>query len=104
MTDDGRAPIEAPQKAGHGDLLPSLAETVPQIPREADVEGLIGGAAGVAASAPLGATGHRDRSPDARLGRLNPRLPKPRTGSRFPPFPEARKTTGKALVRVIQEA
>jgi transposase-like protein len=48
--------------------------------------------------------GYRDRSFDTRLGQLNLRIPKLRTGSYFPPFLEARKTTEKALISVIQEA
>ena len=39
-----------------------------------------------------------------RLGSLNLKTPKLRQGSYFPPFLEARKTTEKALVAVIQEA
>ena len=41
---------------------------------------------------------------DTRLGSLNLKIPKLRAGSYFPPFLEARKTTEKALVAVIQEA
>lgn len=46
--------------------------------------------------------GYRDRTLDTRLGQLNLRIPKLRTGSHFPLFLEARKTTEKALVSVIQ--
>ena len=46
--------------------------------------------------------GYRDRTLDTRLGQLNLRIPKLRTGSYFPTFLEARKTTEKALVSVIQ--
>ena len=48
--------------------------------------------------------GYRDRTLDTRLGSLNLKIPKLRAGSYFPPFLEARKTTEKALVAVIQEA
>lgn len=105
MTDDRMALIEALQKADDGNFLRSLAETVLQILMEADVEGLIG--AGRYERSGERATwrnGYRDRSLDTRLGQLNLRIPKLRTGSYFPPFLEARKTTEKALVSVIQEA
>ena len=48
--------------------------------------------------------GYRDRALDTRLGTLNLKIPKLRVGSYFPPFLEARRTTEKALVAVIQEA
>jgi hypothetical protein len=48
--------------------------------------------------------GYRDRTLETRLGPLQLRIPKPRQGSYFPPFLEARKTSEKALVAVIQEA
>jgi len=41
--------------------------------------------------------GYRDRAFDIRLGQLNLRIPKLRTGSWFPLFLAARKTTEKAL-------
>lgn len=46
--------------------------------------------------------GYRDRTPDSRLGSLQLRIPKLRQGGYFPPFLEARKMSGKALVAVIQ--
>ena len=98
MTDDRMALLEALQKADDGNFLRSLAETVLQILMEADVEGLIG------AGRSTWRNGYRDRSLDTRLGQLNLRIPKLRTGSYFPPFLEARKTTERALVSVIQEA
>ena len=48
--------------------------------------------------------GYRERDFDTRFGALNLRIPKLRQGSYFPPFPENRKNTQKALVAVIQEA
>jgi transposase-like protein len=46
--------------------------------------------------------GYRDRSLDTRLGTLNLKIPKLRTGAYFPGFLEPRKTVEKALVAVIQ--
>jgi putative transposase len=48
--------------------------------------------------------GYRDRSLDTRVGTLNLKIPKLRTGSYFPGFLEPRKMVEKALVAVIQEA
>jgi transposase-like protein len=97
--------IEALQKADDGNFLRSLAETVLQILMEADVEGMIGaGRYERSGERSTWRNGYRDRTLDTRLGQLNLRIPKLRTGSYFPPFLEARKTTEKALVSVIQEA
>lgn len=105
MTDDRMALMEALQKADDGNFLRSLAETVLQILMEADVEGVIGaGRYERSGERSTWRNGYRDRSLDTRLGQLNLRIPKLRTGTYFPPFLEARKTTEKALISVIQEA
>src|SRR5215211_3712900 len=99
MTDDRMALLEALQKADDGNFLRALAETVLQILMEADVEGVIG-----AGERTTWRNGYRERTLDTRLGPLNLKIPKLRTGSYFPPFLEARKTAERALVAVIQEA
>jgi len=105
MTDDRMALMEALQKADDGNFLRNLAETVLQILMEADVEGMIGaGRYERSGERSTWRNGYRDRTLDTRLGQLNLRIPKLRTGSYFPPFLEARKTTEKALISVIQEA
>jgi transposase-like protein len=73
---------------------------------EADVEGLIGAARHErTAERQTYRNGYRDRALDTRLGTLQLRVPKLRTGpSYFPPFLEPRKTSERALVAVIQEA
>ena len=105
MTED-RLPLnELLQKAGDGDFLRAVAESVLQLLMEADVEGLIGaGRHERAAERMTWRNGYRDRALDTRLGTLNLKIPKLRAGSYFPPFLEARRTTEKALVAVIQEA
>jgi transposase-like protein len=105
MTDDRVALIEAFQKADDGNFLRSLAETVLQILMEADVDGLIGaGRYERSGERSTYRNGYRERTLDTRLGSLNLRIPKLRTGSYFPGFLEPRKTAEKALVAVIQEA
>ena len=76
-----------------------------QLLMETDVDGLIG--AGRHERTPERSTyrnGYRERALDTRLGSLQLRIPKLRQGSYFPPFLDARKTSEKALVAVIQEA
>jgi putative transposase len=105
MTENTLPLAELLAKAGDGDFLRSVAEAVMQLLMETDVEGLIG--AGRHERTTDRATyrnGYRDRTLDTRLGSLQLRIPKLRQGSYFPPFLEARKTSEKALVAVIQEA
>ena len=104
---DARVPLaELLEKAGDGDFLRTVAEVVLQLLMEADVEGLIGAARHErTAERQTYRNGYRDRALDTRLGTLQLRVPKLRTGpSYFPPFLEPRKTSEKALVAVIQEA
>ncbi len=86
--------IEALQKAGDGNFLRSLAETVLQILMEADVEGMFCARrderSGERSTWP---NGYRDRSLESRLGQHNLRIRNLHSGSYFPPFLEARKTT-----------
>lgn len=105
MAEDRMALIELMQKAGDGDFLRIIAETVLQMLIEADVEGLIGAGRHERNAERLNyRNGFRDRTLDTRLGSLSLRIPKLRQGSYFPPFLEPRKTSEKALVAVIQEA
>lgn len=105
MTDDRMALVELMQKAGDGDFLRTLAESVLQILMEADVEGLVGaGRYERNGERQTYRNGYRDRTLDTRLGQLQLRIPKLRQGTYFPPFLEPRKTAEKALVAVIQEA
>lgn len=105
MTDDRLPLAELLQKSGEGDFLRAVAESVLQLLMEADVEGLVGAGRHERSTDRLNwRNGYRERSLDTRLGSLSLRIPKLRQGSYFPPFLEARRTTEKALVAVIQEA
>jgi len=105
MTNDRLPLAELMAKADDGDFLRSVAESVLQILMEADVEGVIGAAryerSGERATY---RNGYRERALDTRLGTLNLKIPKLRTGAYFPGFLEPRRTVEKALVAVIQEA
>lgn len=105
MTDDRMPLADLIQKSGDGDFLRSVAEAVLQMLMEADVEGVIGaGRHERSAERLTWRNGYRERTLDTRLGSLQLRIPKLRQGSYFPPFLEARKTSEKALIAVIQEA
>jgi putative transposase len=105
MTEDRLPLAELLQKAGDGDFLRAVAETVLQLLMEADVEGLIGAGRHERSPERLNyRNGYRDRALDTRLGTLQLRVPKLRQGAYFPAFLEPRKVSEKALVAVIQEA
>jgi putative transposase len=105
MTEDRLPLADLLEKAGDGDFLRAVAEAVLQLLMEADVEGLIGAGRHERSPERLNwRNGYRERTLDTRLGSLQLRIPKLRQGSYFPPFLEARKTSEKALVAVIQEA
>lgn len=105
MTDDRLPLAELAAKSGDPDFLRTIAGSVLQLIMEADVDGLIGaGRYERGESRQTWRNGYRDRSLDTRLGTLNLKIPKMRSGSYFPGFLEPRKTVEKALVAVIQEA
>ena len=105
MTDDRLPLAELLAKSGDEDFLRAIAESVLQIIMEADVEGLVGaGRHERSSDRTTWRNGYRDRTLETRLGPLNLRVPKLRTGSYFPGFLEPRKPVEKALVAVIREA
>ena len=105
MAEDRMPLTDLLEKAGEGDFLRAVAEAVLQLLMDADVEGLIGaGRYERNGERTTWRNGYRDRALDTRLGSLQLRIPKLRQGSYFPPFLEARKSSEKALVAVIQEA
>jgi transposase-like protein len=86
MTEDRLPLAELPQKAGEGDFLRGVAGAVVQIPTEADVAGLVGAGRHERPAERLDyRNGHRDRTPDTRLGSLQLRVPKLRQGGLGPP-------------------
>jgi transposase-like protein len=105
MTEERLVLAELLEKAGEGDFLRAVAEAVLQLRMETDVEGMIGaGRYERSGERTTWRNGYRDRILDTRLGSLQLRIPKLRQGSYFPPFLEARKSSEKALIAVIQEA
>jgi len=105
MTEERLVLADLLEKAGDGDFLRAVAEAVLQLLMETDVEGVIGaGRYERSGERSTWRNGYRDRTLDTRLGALQLRIPKLRQGSYFPPFLEARKSSEKALIAVIQEA
>ncbi len=105
MTEERLVLAELLEKAGESDFLRAVAEAVLQLLMETDVDGLIGaGRYERSGERTTWRNGYRDRTLDTRLGALQLRIPKLRQGSYFPPFLEARKSSEKALIAVIQEA
>jgi putative transposase len=105
MTDEKMTLFELIQKADSTDFLKELAETTLQRLMEVQVDDLCGAGrherSGERANY---RNGHRARTLETRLGTLDLKIPKLRSGTYFPPFLEARKTGEQALVAVIQEA
>lgn len=105
MTETNMPLIELLQKHDEGDFLRAVTEAVLQTLMEHDVEGMIGaGRYERDEGRQTYRNGYRDRELKTRMGALNLRVPKLRTGSYFPGFLEPRRTSEKALVAVIQEA
>src|SRR3974390_3212980 len=105
MTEERVMLAEFLEKAGDGDFLRAVAEAVLQLLMESDVEGVIGaGRYEHSGERTTWRNGYRARTFQPRLGALQLRIPKLRQGTYFPPFLEARKSSEKALVAVIQEA
>lgn len=105
MTEDRMALIRLAEKYADGDLLRELGQLVLQRLMEAEAESRCG--AGLHERSP-GRVNHRNgyraRTLETRLGTLDLKIPKLRSGSYFPSFLEPRKASEQALVAVVQEA
>ena len=105
MTEDRMALVELAEKYADGDLLRELGQLVLQRLMEAEADARCG--AGLHERSPARVNqrnGYRERTLETRLGRLDLKIPKLRSGSYFPSFLEPRKASEQALVAVVQEA
>jgi len=105
MTEDRMALVELAEKYADGDLLRELGQLVLQRLMEAEADARCG--AGLHERSPERVNhrnGYRDRTLETRLGTLDLKIPKLRSGSYFPSFLEPRKASEQALVAVVQEA
>jgi transposase-like protein len=106
VTDDNMTLLGAVQKGDDGDFLKTVAEAALQRIMDFDVENLIGAGRHERSADRLAyRNGYRERSLETRLGTLDLKIPKLRSGEAyFPAFLEPRRTIEKALTAVIQEA
>jgi putative transposase len=105
MTEDRMALVELAEKYADGDLLRELGQLVLQRLMEAEADARCG--AGLHERSPERVNhrnGYRERVLETRLGTLDLKIPKLRSGSYFPSFLEPRKASEQALVAVVQEA
>ncbi len=89
----------------HADVVrESVAWVVAEL-MEAEVTAKVGAELGERSPERLAhRNGYRARSWDTRVGELELRIPRLRTGSYFPSFLEPRRRAEQALVAVVQEA
>jgi putative transposase len=105
MTEERLVLAELLEKAGDGDFLRAVAAAVLQLLMATDVEGLIGaGRYERSGERSTWRNDYRDRTLDTRLGSLQPAHPEVAAGELLPAFLEARKSSEKGQIAVIQEA
>lgn len=97
--------LELAEKHGDGDFLRELGQWTLQRLMELEAESRCGaGRHERSADRVNHRNGYRERQLEARLGTMELRIPRLRTGSYFRSFLEARKASERALVGVVQEA
>jgi putative transposase len=105
MTDERMALIELIEKGADNDLVRELLAFAAERMMELEIEARTGAAMGARSLERVNhRNGYRERAWETRAGRIELAIPKPRKGSYFPSFLEPRRTAGKALAAVIQEA
>jgi putative transposase len=105
MTIDRLHLAELIEKGSDADLLREMMIFTVNRMMDLDVEGLTGATYGERSDARTNQrNGYRERPWHTTIGTLPIAIPKLRKGSYFPPFLEARRTSDKALIAVIQEA
>ena len=105
MTEDSMALLELAEKHADGDFMKELGQFVLQRLMELEVEGRCGAARHERSDERLNQrNGYRERALQTRVGTLELRIPKLRSGTYFPSFLEPRKASEQALVAVVQEA
>jgi putative transposase len=105
MTIDRLHLAELIEKGSDADLLREMMTFVVDRMMDLDVESLTGAANGERSTNRTNQpNGYRERPWHTTLGTLPVAIPKLRKGSYFPSFLEARRTSDKALIAVIQEA
>ncbi len=105
MADDSMALLELVEKHADDDSFRELGQWVLQRLTDMEVEQRVGAGPHERSEGRIThRNGYRDRRLETRLGRIDLRIPKLRSGSYFPSFLEPRKSSEHALVAVVQEA
>lgn len=105
MTDDRMALIELIEKGADGDLVREMLAFAADRIMELEIEARTGAVHGSRSPDRSNhRNGYRARPWETRAGRIDLEIPKRRKGAYLPSFLEPRRTAGKALVAVIQEA
>jgi putative transposase len=105
VAEDSIALMELVEKHANADLFRELGQWTLQRLMELEAEAKVGAAHHERSDERVThRNGYRDRRLETRLGTMNLRIPKLRSGSYFPSFLEPRKTSEQALVAVVQEA
>ena len=105
MTEESMALLELVEKHGDGDFLRELGQWTLQRLMELEAETRCGaGRHERSAERVNQRNGYRERALETRIGRLDLRIPKLRSGSYYPSFLAPRKASEQALVAVVQEA
>ena len=105
MAEDSIALLELVEKYADADLFKELGQYALQRLMEMEAEQKVGAGRHERKDDRLThRNGYRDRRLETRLGTMNLRIPKLRSGTYFPSFLEPRKMSEQALVAVVQEA
>lgn len=105
MAETSMALIELAEKHRDTDFLRDLGEYALQRLMELEVEAKVGASKHERSEDRITQrNGYRDRNYETRLGTMELRIPKLRSGSYYPSFLEPRRITERALVAVVQEA
>ena len=105
MAEDRIALLELVEKYADADLFRELGQYALQRLMEMEAEQIVGaGHHERTEERTTHRNGYRDRRLETRMGTMNLKIPKLRSGTYFPSFLEPRKMSEQALVAVVQEA
>ena len=105
MTEESMALIELAEKHAGDDFLRELGQFTLQRLMELETDERCGAARHERSEQRIKRrNGYRERSIETRIGKLDLKIPKLRSGSYFPSFLDPRKSSERALVAVVQEA
>jgi putative transposase len=105
VAEDRIALLELVEKYADADLFRELGQYALQRLMEMEAEQIVGaGHHERSEERTTHRNGYRDRRLETRLGTMNLKIPKLRSGTYFPSFLEPRKMSEQALVAVVQEA